>query len=83
MMDLHTVKLMAWEWSNKIGRYITDTPPEAKVLTGDYKIDRQIYYFEVESGIVLHVSTEGGPTLIKGYDIVDEQKCAWFVLKWT
>lgn len=83
MMDLTIVKQMTFKWSVEVGKHIKDTPPEARFVTGINKIDSQIYYLEKESGLALDVSTEGGPTLIKGYDIVDEQKFAWFVLKWS
>lgn len=83
MMDVNELGKLTTRWSNEVGKHITDTPPEARFVTGSHTLDRQIYYFEKESGIVLDVSSEGGPTLIKGYDIVDEQKCAWFILKYS
>lgn len=82
MMDLNELGKLTTRWSNEVGKHITDTPPEARFVTGSHKIDRQIYYFEKESGLILDVSTEGGPKIIKGYEIVDEEKFAWFVLKW-
>ena len=82
-MDLNELGKITTRWANEVGKQIRDCPPDAKVVTGDYKIDRQIYYFEKESGIILDVSSEGGPRIIKGYEIVDEQKFAWFLLKWA
>lgn len=82
-MDVNEVGKLTTRWSNEVGKHIKDTPPEARFVTGIHKIDRQIYYFEKESGIVLDVSSEGGPRIIKGYQIVDEQKFAWFVLRYS
>lgn len=70
-------------WSSEVGKHIKDIPTDMKFVTGDYKIDRQIYYFEQESGITLQISTEGNPNIIKGYDIVDEQKYICFLLRWS
>lgn len=82
-MDIAKISLMARDWSDNVGKHIKGWPPEAKFVTGDYTVDRQIYYFEQESGIALQVSTQGGPTVIKGYDIVDEQKYICFLLRYS
>ena len=78
-MNLDTVKQMAHKWA---GENINPGPPSpnARFITGDYVVDSKIYHFEQESGIALDIS---GFKLITGYKIIDEKKCAWFILKWS
>lgn len=83
-MDLDIVKQIANNWAKENIKLNTleELDKDAKFITGDLRFDSRVYHFEQESGIALDFSTEGGPYLIKGYEIVDEQKCAWFVLRW-
>ena len=79
-MDIIKLSRITSMWSSEVGKHIKDIPTDMRFVTGDYKIDRQIYYFEQESGITLQISTEG----IKGYDIVDEQKyICFFLFRWA
>ena len=54
--------------------------PEAPLLA---KLDKRIYFFERESGILVHFADAGRSNLIVGYDVVDEEKFSWFLLKWS
>jgi hypothetical protein len=77
-MDLDRVKQVAYKWSTKNSNLkLYDT--NARFITGDYVVDSRIYHFEQESGIELNVS---GINNITGYKIVDEEKFAWFMLRW-
>lgn len=82
-MNILKLSRITSEWSSKVGKHIKDCPPNMKVVTGDYNTDRQLHYFEQESGIALQISTETGPSVIKSYDIVDEQKYICFLLRWA
>jgi len=84
-MNTAEISQIVRDWSDMVGKKVTDCPPDVKFVTGDYNIDRQLYYFEQESGIALHVTIKGisNSNLIDGYEIVDEKKYAWFLLRWA
>jgi len=78
-MDLDTVKRIAYNWSKENSNLkLYDT--NARFITGDYVVDSRIYHFEKESGVELDVS---GFKLITGYKILDEEKFAWCVLRYS
>ena len=70
-----------WEWAVEEGFKITQCPPEAKVLTGSYKSDGQMHYFQVASGLELEL-TEDFKDIVT-CKIVDEKKFMLFVLRWS
>ena len=78
-MDLDTVKRIAYKWSTENSN-LKPLEADARVITGDYVVDSRIYHFEQESGIELNVS---GINNITGYKIVDEEKFAWCVLRYS
>lgn len=82
-MDLNEISRLTSRWSSEVGRKINYCPPEAKVVTGDYHLDKQLYFFEQESGIAVKLTRTGSAHLITSYDIVDEEKFAWFMLRYT
>lgn len=65
-------------WTKEIGITINHCPPEARVITGVHLTDARLHYLQQESGIELKVSDT-----YAGYDVVDEQKFAWFLLRWS
>jgi hypothetical protein len=79
LMDLDTVKRIAYKWSTENSN-LKPMIGDARVITGDYIVDSRIYHFEKASGIELDVS---GLNLITGYKIVDEEKFAWCVLRYS
>ena len=79
LMDLDTVKRIAYKWSTENSN-LKPTIGDARFITGDYVVDSRIYHFEQESGIELNVS---GINNITGYKIVDEEKFAWCVLRYS
>ena len=83
MMDTKELGRLTSRWSDKVGNQIKDCPPVARVATGIYTIDKQLHYFEQESGMLLDIANEGGANIIKSYKIVDEKKFAWFMLRWA
>ncbi len=83
MIDTIKLSRITSMWSSEVGKYIKDNPTDIRFVTGDYHIDRQIYYFEQESGILLHLTADGKPYMIKGYDIIDEQKYICFLLRYN
>lgn len=78
-MDLDTVKQVAYKWSTKNSN-LKPIGGDARFITGNYTVDSKIYHFEKASGIELDVS---GINNITGYKIVDEEKFAWFMLRWS
>ena len=54
--------------------------PEAKVVTGNAKHDAQLHRILVEYGIEVQLSRYNE---IKDYQVVDEQKFFWFLLRWS
>lgn len=78
-MDLDTVKQIAYKWSTENSN-LKPLEAAARVVTGDYIVDSRIYHFEQASGIELDVF---GINNITGYKIVDEEKFAWFMLRWS
>ena len=77
-MDLDTIKQMAYKWSTKSNLKLYDA--NSRIITGNYVVDSRIHHFEQESGIILDVT---GINHITGYQIVDEEKFAWFMLRWA
>lgn len=79
-MDLRSLAEIAFKWGKN--RHRTQyCPPEAKVITGDPISDADFYYFEQESGLELKVSDDF--TQIVGYNVLDEKKFTWFLLRWS
>ena len=58
-------------------------PWEAKVVTGNQYIDNVLHLMLVENGIEVILGGENSANTIIDYHIVNEQKFAWFVLKWS
>ena len=81
MMDLEVLRQIVIKWRDANLTRITDCPGEAKVITGNLKIDAMLYHFEQDSGIELKLSPPFSK--ISGCNIVDEKKCSWFVLRWA
>ena len=80
-MDLEFIKTLMWKWAVEEGFKITHCPPEAKVVTGSYKSDGQMHYFQVASGLELELTKDLKD--IVTCKIVDEEKFMLFVLKWS
>ena len=57
-MDLELVKNLMWKWAVVEGFKITHCPPEAKVVTGSYKSDGQMHYFQDASGLELELTKD-------------------------
>jgi hypothetical protein len=68
-------------WADKVGARRFEHSPDAKVVTGDYKLDTQLHNFEQDSGVVLQLSKSNQPRKITGYEVVDEKKWTWFLLE--
>lgn len=80
-MDLELVKNLMWKWAVVEGFKITHCPPEAKVVTGSYKSDGQMHYFQDASGLELELTKDFKD--IVTCKIVDKEKYMMFVLKWS
>ena len=82
-MDNIELAKLTTRWAEKVGDRRWKDAPDAKVVTGDYKLDLQIHNFEQDSGISIKLSDPDRARLITGYEVVDEKKWAWFMLRWT
>ena len=78
MMDGNEIAKLTSRWVDRVGARRWKDAPDAKVVTGDYKLDLQIHNFEQDSGITIKLD---GRT-VTGYEVVDEKKWAWFMLRW-
>ena len=54
--------------------------PEALVITGNPKYDAQLHHVLVEFGVEVKLDNDYN---MKDYRVVDEQKFAWFLLRWS
>ena len=80
-MNSEFIKNLMWKWAVEEGFKITQCPPEAKVVTGSYKSDGQMHYFQVASGLELELTKDFKD--IVTCKIVDEEKLMLFVLRWS
>lgn len=73
------------EFSKMLEKYHKSTewphwpPPEAKFVTGTPKIDAFLHHMITEHGVDIKLNTKG---FIGDYNIINEQKFSWFLLKW-
>ena len=82
-MDNTELAKLTTRWAEKVGDRRWKESPDAKVVTGDYKLDIQLHNFAQDSGITIKLSDPDRPRKIVGYEVVDEKKWAWFLLEWT
>lgn len=80
MMSEDLAKLTI-RWADKVGERRWKDSPDAKVVTGDYKLDIQLHNFEQDSGITIKLADHDRPRKITGYEVVDEKKWSWFLLE--
>lgn len=80
-MDSEFIKKLMWKWAVEEGFKIIHCPPEAKFLTGSYKLDGQMHYFQFVSGLELELTKDLKD--IVTCKIVDEEKFMLFVLRWA
>ena len=81
-MKTDEIAKLTSRWSAKVGERRFEHSSEARVVTGDYKLDAQLHNFEQDSGIVLQLSALG-PRVITNYKIINEKKWAWFLLEYA
>lgn len=83
MMDLELVKtIVARQGQNEFLKKPIELPPEAKVVTGKMKEDAYLHFLETVCGVEILLSGNYHHEIV-GYNILDEKKFAWFVLKWS
>mgnify|MGYP000473560066 CR=1 FL=1 len=81
-MDLELVKkIVVRQANNEFLKKPIVLPPEAKVITGRIKEDSYLHYLETKCGVEILLSEYHNEVV--GYNVVDEKKFAWFVLKWS
>jgi hypothetical protein len=82
MIDKTELAKLTSRWAETVGDRRWKDAPDAKVVTGDYKLDLQLHNFEQDSGIVVKLDLDR-PRTVTGYEVVDEKKWAWFMLRWS
>jgi hypothetical protein len=81
-MDLDLVKkIVVRQANNEFLKKPIILPPEAKVVTGQIKEDAYLHFLETVCGVEILLS--GYHNKIVGYNVIDEKKFAWFVLRWS
>lgn len=82
MIDLEFVKkIVVRQGQNEFLKKPIELPPEAKVITGRTKEDSYLHFLETKCGVEVHLSECYNE--IVGYNVVDEKKFAWFILRWS
>jgi D-aminopeptidase len=81
-MDLELVKkIVVRQANNEFLKNPIELPPEAKVVTGKVKEDSYLHFLETKCGVEILLS--GYHHEIVGYNVIDEKKFSWFVLRWS
>jgi len=81
-MDLELVKtIVARQGQNEFLKNPIVLPPEAKVVTGQIKEDAYLHFLETTCGVEVLLSEYHHE--IVGYNVIDEKKFSWFVLRWS
>jgi hypothetical protein len=80
-MDLELVIKMVQDQGQKefLNKPIV-LPGEAKFITGKAREDSYLHYLETKCGVEITLDKNNS---IVGYNIIDEKKFTWFVLKWS
>jgi len=82
MMDLELVKkIVVRQGQNEFLKNPIVLPPEAKVVTGQIKEDAYLHFLETKCGIEVQLSEYHNEII--GYNVIDEKKFSWFVLRWS
>ena len=81
MMETAELKQLLRRWA--VGQRKMEYAPDANIVTGDYKIDLGLHHFEQDSGIEIKMNLVNNLRVISGYEIVDEKKFTWFLLRWA
>lgn len=82
-MEIEEVKRLLRCWANDVRQRKMEHAPDAKIVTGDYKIDLGLHHFEQDSGIKIKINRVNNTNLVAGYEVVDEEKFFWFLLRWS
>ena len=83
MMDLELVKkIVARQGENEFLKKPIVLPPEAKVVTGKVREDAYLHFLETTCGVEILLSGDYNYEIV-GYNVIDEKKFSWFVLKWS
>lgn len=75
------ISMIVREWRQE-GRYVEKVlPPEAKFITGNRHNDAHLHYLYMKYGVEALVSEDGDRII--DYNVIDEKKFAWFLLRWS
>jgi hypothetical protein len=80
-MEIHDVRQLMWNWGNDVGYKMKHVTPETRFITGNEIWDAQLHHFTLASGIEVTLTPDFKG--ITGYDVLDEEKFTWFVLRYS
>lgn len=83
MIKIEEVKQLANRWYENVGPRATEYAPDAKVVTGDLRVDIALHHFEKDSGLQVKLGKVGIAYRIEEYEIIDEGRFTWFMLRWA
>lgn len=75
------IVIVARQWQSEIRYKILPLPPEAKIVTGRPHDDAVLHFMETQHGIEIIPTPDGKD--VAGYNVVDDKKFAWFMLRWS
>lgn len=82
-MDINEISRLTKRWQDSLKNKNIEDAPDAKFVTGDRNLDLALHYFQQDSGMAVKLTRTGVVHLITGYEIVDEEKFAWFMLRYA
>jgi hypothetical protein len=82
MKDIANIKEMLYQqYEEEVSDNIfLPLPPEAKFVTGQSSIDAYLHFLYIQYGIELILLNDN--MSMAGYNIVDDKKFSYFVLRW-
>jgi hypothetical protein len=74
-------RILSREWNEEGQHRSWSLSPEARVITGSPRLDAQLHRILNEYGVEIEMDFRF--TTIENYSVVDEEKFAWFLLRWA
>lgn len=77
------VPILQNQWINEGLNRPFFCPPEARVITGRIVDDAHLHHLVTEYGLELVLEQLPTKSTVVDYQVLDEKKFAWFILKWA
>ena len=75
------LEMISNQWREELCDKTLPLPPEARVVTGRQKGDAHLHFLKTQCGLELMLTSDARNVI--AYDVIDEEKFTWFVLKWS